>query len=344
LTRGEDTMRYLLVVIAAVAQLALSGTAARAEPVRIRVSWVAVVSNMPSILTLKPGIARHEGKSYVFEPLHFSSTPLMIPAIATGDIEIATFAYSSLAAAIQKAGLADLRVIADEFADGVEGYYSDEYMVRKDSPIRTVEDLKGKILASSGIGGAMDVPLREMLTKHGLDPKKDVTIVEVSMPNHHAALADGKVDLISSPLPFSMDPGLRQMARTLFTQYQAAGTTQMIVWAARAGFIEKNRAALVDFLEDTIRVRRWFTDPANHAEMVRLVTELTKQPAEQYDSWLFTKRDYYRDPDDRPNLGALQQNLDALDETGLIPGKIDVAAHSDLSLVAEAAARVNGGR
>jgi len=29
---------------------------------------VAIVSNLPSILFLKPGIARHEGKSYVFEP------------------------------------------------------------------------------------------------------------------------------------------------------------------------------------------------------------------------------------------------------------------------------------
>jgi NitT/TauT family transport system substrate-binding protein len=183
-----------------------------------------------------------------------------------------------------------------------------------------------------------------MLRKHGLDEKKDVTIVEVSMPNHRATLADGKVDMISSPLPFSMDPGLRQMARTLFTQYEAAGATQMIVWTARAGFLEKNRAAMVDFLEDTIRVRRWFADPANHAEMVKLVTGLTKEPAGHYDSWLFTKRDYFRDPDDRPNLGALQQNLDALEGLGLIAGKIDVAAHSDLSLVKEAAARVNSGK
>ena len=337
-------MRVFALLCAALLSLAAVLSPAAAEPVKIRVTWVAIVTNMPSILFLKPGIARHEGVSYTFEPLHFNSTPLMIPALATGDIEIATFAYSSLAAAIEKAGMDDVRVIADELQDGVPGYYSDEYMVRKDSPIRTIEDLKGKVLASSGIGGAMDVPMREMLKKHGLDPLKDVTIVEVTMPNHHAALAEGKVDLISSPLPFSEDPSLRAMARTLFTQREAAGATQMILWAARAGFLEKNRAAMVDFLEDTIRARRWFEDPANHAEVIKLVTQFTKQPADHYDPWLFTKADYYRDPDDLPNIAALQQNVDELVAQGLLPSHIDMAAHADLSLVKEAAARVNSGK
>ncbi len=337
-------MRALASVVAALFNLALLVSPAAAEPVKIRVTWVAIVTNMPSILFLKPGIARHEGKSYTFESLHFNSTPLMIPALATGDIEVATFAYSSLAAAIQKAGMDDIRVIADELQDGVPGYYSDEYMVKKESPIRTIEDLKGKVLASSGIGGAMDVPLREMLKKHGLDPMKDVTIVEVSMPNHHAALVDGKVDLISSPLPFSEDPSLRAMARTLFTQREAAGATQMILWSARAGFLEKNRAAMVDFLEDTIRTRRWFEDPANHAEVIKLVTQFTKTSADHYEPWLFTKDDYYRDPNDLPNISALQQNVDELVAQGLLPAHIDMAAHADLSLVKEAAARVNGGK
>jgi sulfonate transport system substrate-binding protein len=327
--------------VAFAAGLVLAQAAPAAEPVKIRVSWVAVVSNLPSILFIKPGIAQQNGKSYVFEPLHFASTPLMIPALATGDLDIATFAYSSFGAAVTKAGLSDVRIIADEIQDGVPGYYTGDYFVRKDSPIRAVEDLKGKILATSGIGGAMDVPMRLMLKAHGLDDKKDVTIIEVGMANQRAVLLDGKVDLITSPLPFSADPTLRQGARTLFTQYEAAGATQMVVWTARTGFIEKNRAALVDLLEDTIRVRRWFADPANHEAMVKLVTGLTKEPADHYDSWLFTKRDYYRDPDDRPDLAATQRNLDALTTMGLLAGKVDIAAYADLSLVGDAAARVN---
>ena len=61
-----------------------------------------------------------------------------------------------------------------------------------------------------------------------------------------------------------MDPGLRQMARTLFTQKEAMGRTQMIVLAARDSFIKAHRAALVDFMEDALRVERWYLDPKNH--------------------------------------------------------------------------------
>ena len=128
-------MRAVVSLFALLVNLAIFALApAAAEPLHIRISWVAIVSNLPSILFIKPGIAQHDGKSYVFEPTHYASTPLMIPALATNDLDIATLAYSSLGAAINKAGLTDIRVIADELQDGVGSYYSDEYMVRKDSP------------------------------------------------------------------------------------------------------------------------------------------------------------------------------------------------------------------
>jgi len=63
-----------------------------------------------------------------------------------------TFATQS-ALAIQNARLNDLRIIADEIQDGTEGHLSLAYVVLKDSPIRTIEDLKGKIVAIRGSNG-----------------------------------------------------------------------------------------------------------------------------------------------------------------------------------------------
>jgi NitT/TauT family transport system substrate-binding protein len=312
-------------------------TAPSAEPVKIRVGWVAPISNLPSILFLKDGLARENGKTYVMEPLHFASTPTMIPALAANEVEIATLSYSAFAAAIQNAGMTDLRVIADEFQDGVPGYYTNEMMVLKESPIRSVEDLKGKVLASNGAGGAVDMALRVMLRKHGLEDKRDLTMIEVSSPNQRAALAERKVDLITSATPFSQAPELRAIARTLFTQRDAVGTTQMILWAARADFIAKSRAALVDFLTDTIRARRFLTDPVNHDEVVKIAADFAKQPADNLKAWLFTKeRDYYRDPDDLPNLDALQANIDMQQQLGFLKARFDVGPYADLSMVKEA--------
>ncbi len=41
-----------------------------------------------------------------------------------------------------------------------------------------------------------------------------------------------------------------------------------------------------------------------------------------------------------PNLEALQRNLDMTADLGFVKGKVDVASHTDLSIVKEAAARL----
>ena len=55
----------------------------------------------------------------------------------------------------------------------------------------------------------------------------------------------------------------------------------MIVWAARKPFIDKNRAAMVDFMEDSLRIVRWYLDPENHKAAMEIAGRVTKQPAER---------------------------------------------------------------
>ena len=125
----------------------------------------------------------------------------------------------------------------------------------------------------------------------------------------------------------------------LFKQNEALGVTQMIVWTARKPFIEKNRAALVDFMEDMLRITRWYIDPKNHDEVAQIASKITKAPPERF-GWLFTKQDTYRDPNLLPNLDALQRNVDMTRELGFVKKKIDIKKYSDLSLAQEAAKRL----
>src|SRR3979490_2456295 len=214
----------------------------------------------------------------------------MVTALANGELEVANLAYSTLAIAIQNAGMDDIRVVADEFRDGVEGWYSQEYMVLADGPIKKPEDLKGKVVATNAAGSAVDVATRAMLRKFGLEDKRDYTVVEAPFPAMRAMLAEKQVDHEPGVLPFSLDPELRRIARTLFVQRDAIGVTQMIVWTARKPFIDRNRPALVDFMEDTLRIVRWYLDPVNHKAVTEIAANVTKQPAERF-QWLFTKQD-----------------------------------------------------
>jgi sulfonate transport system substrate-binding protein len=336
-------MRTLnLALAAATAGLALltSGAASAADPVKIRVSWIVAPSDWASVLLEKSDLLTHNGKSYVVEPMRFNGTPALITAMAANELEIGNHSYSSLGIAIQNAGMSDLRVIADQFQDGVPGYFSTRYFVLKDSPIQKIEDLKGKIVATNAAGSAVDIAMRAMLRKHGLEDKRDYTVLEAPLPTMKAILLEKKADLISSVAPFAYDPELNRLARPLFVQRDAVGTTQMIVWAARKGFLEQNRAAVVDFMEDSVRAVRWYLDPKNHDEAVQIAAKLTKQRPELFADWLFTNKEYSRSPDMLPNMDALQSNIDVQRDLGFLKGPIDVQKYTDLSIVREAAQRL----
>jgi NitT/TauT family transport system substrate-binding protein len=332
-------MRLLKFLLPAVAAAAVSTAAQAADPVKIRASWVAPVSNWASILLEKKDLAKHLGKSYVLEPVRYQGTPPMITAMANGELEIANLAYSTLGIAIQNAGLDDIRVIADEFRDGMPGRYTQEYLVLADGPIKKPEDLKGKVIGTNAAGSAVDVATRAMLRKFGLEDKRDYTVVESPFPTMRAMLAEKKVDLIPGVLPFSLDPELRKIARALYTQREAIGVTEMIVWTARKPFLDKNRATMVDFMEDTLRIVQWYLDPKNQKEAAEIAARVTKQPAERF-SWLFTEKDYFRDPNMIPDLAALQKNLDMTKDLGFMRANLDVKKHADLSIVEEAAKRL----
>jgi NitT/TauT family transport system substrate-binding protein len=332
-------LRHLALAMLAAALLLPNGGARADDLPRIRIGYVVTPPELQPILFAKPEIARHLGKTYSYEAVHFQATPAMITALASGDLDVVPFTFPTLAIAIQNAGIKDLRVFADEFQDGYGDNYSEHYLVLKDSGIAKVEDLKGKVVATNGIGSGVDMAMRTMLKKHGLEDPRDYSTVEVSFPNMKAVLLEGKVALISEPVVFAYDPELAQKARLLFTEKEAMGHSQFAIWAARTPYIQKNRAALVDFMEDTLRALRWFYDPKNHDEAVGIVAQFAKQPPERL-GWVFTKQDVYRAPDGIPDLKALQSNINTQKELGFLKEDLDISQYVDLSMVKEANQRL----
>jgi sulfonate transport system substrate-binding protein len=313
--------------------------AGSAEPLKLRIAWSVTPAQLAPILLDPPGVTQHNGKSYVLEPVRFTGSSQTLLALGTGELEIAPMTFTQLAPAIQTAGMTDLRIIADEFRDGVGDYETNRYIVLKDSPIQKVEDLKGKVFATNGIGSGQDVFARVMLRKHGIEHPRDYTIIESNFAVMRALLAEKKADLVVGVKPFTEDPAFKAIARTLFTQKEAVGTSDMLFLTARADFIAKNRAVLVDFFEDYIRSLRWYMDPANHALVVDIVARYTKVPADRL-QWIFTKQDFYRDPDAKPDIAAIQRSVDMLKQFDFVKADLDVKKFADLGMLEEASQRI----
>jgi sulfonate transport system substrate-binding protein len=327
----------VLVVLGMLAGLALPSRAD--EPLKLRVGWAVVPAQLTAVFWAKPELLKHYNKSYTVEATHFRGSTPQITALAAGELDLAALAFSSFALAIQNAHLQDIRVVSDLYQDGVKGYYSNQMMIRSDSPIKKVEDLKGKIVATNAIGGALDIAAQVYMSQHGLQPKRDYQIIEIEFPNMVSALAEKKVDMIEIGTPFSVVAQKSGNAKSLFDVEKAMGATELTLWAGRAPFIAAHHAVLVDFFEDVQTMLHWYLDPANRAEGIKIVSQFTKQPESDFSDWLFTKNDYYRDPDARPNLAALQNNIKTQKEVGLLNIDVDVAKYADLSLVDEAAKR-----
>lgn len=333
-------MKRLSARLMAVAALLLlaAGEGAAAEPVTLRIGWVVTPYEYVPIYFAHPGIARHLGQSYTYEPIHYQSASLMIPALAAGELDIAPLTIFSLAAAVQNADFADLRIIGDDYEDGVEGHHTDSFVVLNESPVKTVEDLRGRVVGSFGIGSVGDTAIRMMLRRHGVADNQYST-VEAAPPNMKAILFERKVDLIPVVGIFAFDPEIAAKTRPLFTQRDALGRTASLL-TARAPFIAAHRAALVDFLEDMVRATRWYFDPANHDEVVAILVHFTKLPPDRFAGWVFTEKDAYHDPNGTPDLDALQGPADRLRQAGFLKADLDLKAYGDLNLVKEAVARI----
>ena len=312
---------------------------ANADPIQIREAWVAP-GNWASIWLQKKDLAKHFGQSYVMDPVHYVGTPPMITALANNQVEITNLAYSTLGIAIENAGLDDLRIVSDEFQDGVPGYYSQEYMVLKDGPIQKIEDLKGKVVATNAAGSAVDVAMKAMLHKHGLEPNRDYTVVEAPFPAMKSMLAEKKVDLIPAVLPFSLRSGtaedrprsVRAAAGDRRHRHDRVDRAQAVYRRAsrRLGGLFRGYAA---YRRAGTRIRRT-TKPQCKSSAI------WSSGRRRRFSWAFTKQDYYHDPNLMPNLDALQKNIDMTKELGFIKSSFDVKKYSDLSIVKEAAKRL----
>lgn len=313
-------------------------TVAIAEPVELRLNWsVAPTHIQPMINEVPKEIYKNYGKTYTVETIRMRGSGPALTALAAGEIDIAAVNNQAFALGIVNGNL-DIKAIGSVMRS-VDSGVDNAFWVRKDSGINTVKDLKGKRIAVNALGSGVHAAALKMLSDHGLQEGRDYQFVEVRFSAMLSSLQTKRIDVGYMVLPFNFRAEEAGIYKPLFTMSDALGPQETLIWVAKTDFIEKNRAAIVDFLDDHIRMRQWLYDPKNRKTAAEIVAKIMRSKASEYESWIFTDKGYGRSIDVRFDPALLQTNIDDLHKLKALPGTIDVKKYTDLSLVDEAAKR-----
>lgn len=186
---GLASRRRLLQGGAAVATLAALGAPqvrAQAGP-KIRIGFWPVAAGLPFFAAIEKGYFKEAGLEV--EPLKFAGAQQVMEAMLSGRSDGSSNGTGAANLAIGEIAQPGLFKIFCTNPSNAK-YVLDEFIVAKDSPAKTMADLKGKKVASGP--GIQNVTLcKTMLERAGAS---GATVTELPIGQHIAALVAGQVD------------------------------------------------------------------------------------------------------------------------------------------------------
>lgn len=312
----------------AAAAFVAAGQAAAQDKVKIRVgTHISISAHL--FMQKKPEILKNYGKTYEVEWVRFAGSGDATPALVAGKLDGCLATPFPLTNALFQSKV-PVTIVHQLLSFGFDGHYDDAAVVRADSGIKTFADLKGKVYGVNAIGGTVEQGVRIFARKNGLDPSKDLTIVEGRPPFLPAMVRDNKVQAATLFQPFFEQAMEKGDLKVLFSASDIyGGPTDYVFMMFEDKFLKANARAVRDFIQDYLIAVNWALD--NRAEAVAIYAAEWKLPLAVVDSYLLTKKDYLVRRDGRLDAKHIQPIVSALAANGFIPQNYDVAKHIDLS-------------
>jgi NitT/TauT family transport system substrate-binding protein len=261
-----------------------------------------------------------------FTPQRFSGWPELKEAFLSGHTE-ATFILAPMAMKLREDGV-KLKVVYLGHRDGTA------LVVRKDSSIHRIEDLRGRRVAVPNRYSNQRLLLFKVLKERGLS-FKDIDVVEMAPPDMPASLYARAVDAITSGEPFMGLTELDGYGRVLYLTKDVWPNFISCVLAVREDVIARDRARVQALVDGIAKSGAWIDKSMDHRmEAAQFVSANYYNQDPRLLEFVLAK------PPDRvkyTNLSVRRPDFEEIAqlgrEAGILDGTVDFLDYADTSFV-----------
>jgi ABC-type nitrate/sulfonate/bicarbonate transport system substrate-binding protein len=253
-----------IVALLLVAAGALTAVGADAETLRVGTPAGANFTFLPARIAADRGAFKAEGLEV--EVTDFGGGAKLQQAMVSGAIDMSVSAGTDLAFTAK--GSPDIAVAAMGSRPTLG------IVVAYDSPLKKVDDLKGKKVGVTTVGSLTEWLMKRLIAQQGW-PKDSVTLVPVGsgLQNQAALLSTGEIDGVVAPPAFGVQLELAKKARILLSGFNIGKDFLGEAIYASNKLVASNPDAIRSFLKAWFANIAWMR--AHKAETIELVRKYT---------------------------------------------------------------------
>ena len=245
---------------------------ARAEPnIPVRASFVPAAPALAAWVAQDRGFFAQQGLNVSLTPVQNVS---LVPGLLGNQIDIGMVTTVDLIKAAD--GGLNIAAIAGNHME-VAGSTTNVLVARKDSGIRSIHDLAGRIVGTPSVGAILHVALLHWMVKEGMNPNS-IQAVEIPFPLMADQMAAGRIDVAVSAQPFAarmLAAGNISLGNQLL---QVADPVSATLWIADRTWAASHRAAVAKWTAALNQSRDFIAhDPAAAREILVKWTKLPPQ-------------------------------------------------------------------
>lgn len=307
------------IIVVLVLAIILVVTQTKKEPEKVKIGYIPFNADLPFFVAVEKGYFKEQGVEV--DALRFGDSSQALNAMLARQVDmVAGLTFSIFFAAEQEAP-ARFRLLVP-FAE-VESKVMSYLLIDKDSKITSLAQLKGKRVGTY-TGATQLLYLKLFLKKIGIDPDKDITILQVASDLQIQALAAKQFDALFTVEPYGTI-ALEKGAGRVLLENPRYHYIIAPFWSGAAGvdtdFFQKNSTTVKKIYRALAKAVDFITN--NETEAKRILTKFTPM-----DESVALKSGLYRwyKIEDSIDFVSIQKIADFMYDYKLLNKKVDARA------------------